>query len=159
MQLDLGPVNLVELIGYCINEQKVRLRKKNLSCVFEPLDSDSECACDRNRIIQVMTNVIANAIRFSPEAGEIQIDIERGETGFRISVADQGPGIPAVEIDEVFDKFYQSSSNRNQPGSTGLGLSVCREILELHQGRIWAESNPQQGTSILFEIPLQQSQD
>jgi PAS domain S-box-containing protein len=159
MQLDVSPVNLAELIDYCINEQDLRLRKKNLSCVFKPVIDDSECVCDRNRIIQVMTNIIANAIRFSPEAGEIQIDLERDETRFRVRISDQGSGIPALELDEVFDKFYQSSSNRNQPGSTGLGLSVCREIIELHQGRIWAESNPQQGTSILFEIPLQQLQD
>jgi PAS domain S-box-containing protein len=159
MQLDVSPVNLAELIEYCINEQDLRLRKKILSCVFDPIIDDSECACDRNRIIQVMTNIIANAIRFSPEAGEIQVDLERDESGFRIRVSDQGPGIPALELDEVFDKFYQSSSNRNLPGSTGLGLSVCREIIELHQGRIWAESNPQQGTSILFEIPFQQPQD
>ena len=158
MQLDVSLVNLAELIGYCINEQDLRLRKKNLSCVFDPVIDDSECVCDRNRIIQVMTNIIANAIRFSPEAGEIRIDLKRDEAGFRVRVSDQGPGIPALELDEVFDKFYQSSSNRNQPGSTGLGLSVCREIIELHRGRIWAESNPRQGTSILFEIPLQQPQ-
>jgi len=156
MQLDVSPVNLAELIEYCVNEQDLRLRKKNLSCVFDPVNGDSKCACDRNRIIQVMMNIIANAIRFSPEAGEIQIELERDEARFRVRISDQGPGIPALELDEVFDKFYQSSSNRNQPGSTGLGLSVCREIIELHQGRIWAESNPQQGTSILFEIPMQQ---
>jgi len=159
MQLDLSLVNLADLIKYCINEQDLRLRKKNLNCVFDPVIDNSDCACDRNRIIQVMTNIIANAIRFSPETGEIQIDLERYETGFRVRVSDQGPGIPALELDEVFDKFYQSSSNRNQPGSTGLGLSVCREIIELHQGRIWAESNPRQGTSILFEIPSQQARD
>jgi len=159
MKLDVSPVSLAELIEYCINEQDLRLRKKNLSCVFDSVIDDSECACDRNRIIQVMTNIIANAIRFSPEAGEIQIDLERDDTGFRVRVSDQGPGIPALELDEVFEKFYQSNSNRNQTGSTGLGLSVCREIIELHQGRIWAESNPRQGTSILFEIPLQQSRD
>lgn len=159
MQLDLSTVNLAELISYCINEQDFRLRKKNLNCVFDPVIENAGCICDRNRIIQVMTNIIANAIRFSPEAAEIQIGLERDENGFRVRVSDQGPGIPALELDEVFDKFYQSSSNRNQPGSTGLGLSVCREIIELHRGRIWAESNPHQGTSILFEIPLRQSGD
>ncbi|MBT8434566.1 MAG: PAS domain-containing protein [Gammaproteobacteria bacterium] len=159
MQLDLSPVNLTDLIKYCIKEQDLRLRKKNLNCVFDPVIQNSDCVCDRNRIIQVMTNIIANAIRFSPEKGEIQIELERHETGFRVRVSDQGPGIPALELDEVFDKFFQSSSNRNQPGSTGLGLSVCREIIELHQGRIWAESNPRQGTSIQFEIPLQQARD
>ena len=69
MQLDVSPVNLADLIKYCIKEQDLRLRKKNLSCVFEPVIGDFECICDRNRIIQVMTNIIANAIRFSAEAG------------------------------------------------------------------------------------------
>ena len=159
MQLDLSPVNLVELISYCIKEQNLRLRKKSLNCEFDPVVDNAECSCDRNRIIQVMANIIANAIRFSPEAEKIKIDLEPDSTGFRVRVSDQGPGIPALELDEVFDKFYQSSSNRNQPGSTGLGLSVCREIIELHQGRIWAESNPRQGTCIVFEIPSQQSRE
>jgi signal transduction histidine kinase len=103
-----------------------------------------------------MTNIVANAIKFSPEDGEICVELEPIEDGYQIIVSDQGAGIPEEELDQVFDKFYQSVRNRNQSGSTGLGLAVCREIISLHHGRIWAESGSQQGTSILFRIPRQQ---
>ena len=153
MLLDLSPVKLAELVEICIREQDLRLRWKNLACHFESDSGDTECVCDRNRIIQVLSNIIANAIQYSPEAGEIRIDLKQVKTGFQIRVSDQGPGIPAAELDLVFDKFYQSSVSRNKSGSTGLGLAICREIIDLHQGRIWAERNSRQGASVLFEIP------
>jgi PAS domain S-box-containing protein len=156
MHLDMTSVNLAELVTVCIKEQNLRMREKNLSSKFSPGPADAFCVCDRNRILQVMTNIIANAIKFSPEAGEISVDLEPVDNGYRIRVSDQGAGIPDKELDQVFDKFYQSVRNRNQSGSTGLGLAVCREIISLHHGRIWAESNPQKGASILFEIPLEQ---
>ena len=156
MHLDMTSVNLVELVTACIKEQNLRMREKNLSSKFSPGPADAFCVCDRNRIFQVMTNIIANAIKFSPEAGEIRVDLEAVDSGYLIRVSDQGAGIPNEELDQVFDKFYQSVRNRNQSGSTGLGLAVCREIISLHHGRIWAESNPQKGTSILFEIPREQ---
>lgn len=71
-------------------------------------------------------------------------------------VADEGIGIPEEELDQIFDKFYQSERSRNHSGGTGLGLAICREIVELHRGRIWAENNSQQGSSILFELPAEQ---
>jgi two-component system sensor histidine kinase VicK len=130
--------------------------EKNLSSIFEPDLVKASCVCDRNRILQVMTNIVVNAIKFSPEAGEIRVELEPVEDGDQVKVSDQGAGIPVEELDQVFDKFYQSVRNRNQSGSTGLGLAVCREIISLHHGRIWAESGSQQGTSILFQIPRQQ---
>jgi PAS domain S-box-containing protein len=156
MQLDVTSVNLAELVTACIKEQNLRMREKNLSSIFKPDLADTLCVCDRNRILQVMTNIVANAIKFSPEAGEIHVDLEPVDSGYQIRVSDQGAGIPDGELDQVFDKFYQSVRNRNQSGSTGLGLAVCREIISLHHGRIWAENNPQKGTSILFEIPREQ---
>jgi len=156
MHLDMTSVNLAELVTACIKEQNLRMREKNLSSKFGPGPADAFCVCDRNRILQVMTNIIANAIKFSPEAGEIRVDLKPVDSGYLIRVSDQGAGIPNEELDQVFDKFYQSVRNRNQSGSTGLGLAVCREIISLHHGRIWAESNPQKGTSILFEIPREQ---
>jgi len=158
MRLDISTVNLADLVTTCLGEQNLRMHEKNLSSIFEPGLVEASCVCDRNRILQVMTNIVANAIKFSPEAGKIRIELEQFEDGYRIRVSDQGAGIPEEELDQVFDKFYQSVRNRNQSGSTGLGLAVCREIISLHHGRIWAESGSQKGTSILFQIPRQQSQ-
>ena len=101
-----------------------------------------------------LTNLIANAIKFSPENGEILVQVERSDKAIRLRVSDEGTGIPEDELSQVFDKFYQSAGNRNQSGGTGLGLAICRQIIDLHRGRIWAENNPSNGASILFEIPL-----
>jgi len=155
MHLDISTVNLADLVTVCFGEQNLRMHENNLISIFEPDLVEASCVCDRNRILQVITNIVANAIKFSPEAGEIRVDLEVIDGGYQIRVSDQGSGIPEEELDQVFDKFYQSVRNRNQPGSTGLGLAVCREIISLHHGLIWAESGPQQGTSILFQIPRQ----
>jgi PAS domain S-box-containing protein len=157
MHLELSSVNLADLVTVCLREQNLRMREKNLSTVFEPSLAELSCVCDRNRILQVITNVVANAIKFSPEAGKIHIELEAVERGYQIRVSDQGAGIPDEELEQVFDKFYQSVRNRNQPGSTGLGLAVCREIVSLHHGRIWAENSLPRGASILFEIPREQT--
>jgi PAS domain S-box-containing protein len=156
MRLDVSTVNLADLVTVCLGEQNLRMQEKSLSGIFAPGLVEASCVCDRNRILQVMTNIVANAIKFSPEAGKIHIELEQFEDGYQIRVSDQGAGILVEELDQVFDKFYQSVRNRNQSGSTGLGLAVCREIISLHHGRIWAESGSQQGTSILFQIPRQQ---
>ena len=156
MRLDMVSVKIGDLARACIAEQDLRLREKNLRCELDLVSAETDCVCDRNRILQVITNIIANAIKFSPEGGEIQIHLQCLESACRMQVSDEGTGIPAGELDDVFDKFYQSSGNRYQAGGTGLGLAICREIIDLHHGRIWAENNAGQGTSILFEIPLQQ---
>ncbi len=158
MRLDMTSVKIGDLVSACIAEQDLRLREKNLRCDLDLVSTESSCACDRNRILQVITNIVANAIKFSPEGGEIQIHLECLDGACRMQVSDEGDGIPAGELDDVFDKFYQSSGNRYQAGGTGLGLAICREIIDLHHGRIWAENNAGQGASILFEIPLQQPQ-
>ena len=158
MRLDMTSVEIGDLVTACITEQDLRLREKNLSCELDLASAESSCVCDRNRILQVITNIVANAIKFSPENGEIRIHLECLENAYRMQVSDEGTGIPDRELDDVFDKFYQSSGNRNQAGGTGLGLAICREIIDLHHGRIWAENNAGQGASILFEIPLQQPQ-
>jgi signal transduction histidine kinase len=153
MHLDMSSVSLVELFRVCLGEQNLRMREKNLTSRLEPGSTEAVCICDRNMMLQVMMNIVANAIKFSPEAGEIFINLDEIGGGYQIRVSDQGAGIPVDELDRVFDKFYQSARNRNQSGSTGLGLAVCREIITLHHGRIWAESGQQGGTNIVFEIP------
>ncbi len=154
LQLDLTTVDIAELVDFCIREQDLRLRDKNLNCRFENGARGKRGRCDRNRILQVITNILANAIKFSPEGGEINIRLDCEEVGCKLRVSDEGGGIPGAELDQVFDKFYQSSGNRSSIAGTGLGLAICREIVDLHGGKIWAENNAGQGASILFEIPV-----
>ncbi|MDH3538008.1 MAG: ATP-binding protein, partial [Gammaproteobacteria bacterium] len=156
MRFDMMPVNLVDLVKACISEQGLRLRAKHLRCELVDNSVEALCVCDRNRIVQVITNIVANAIKFSPEGGEIRVVVEHRENACSMRISDEGIGIPEGELDQVFDKFYQSSGNRSHSGGTGLGLAICREIIDLHRGRIWAENNPGPGVSLVFEVPVKQ---
>ncbi len=157
MSLDVGRVNLVDLVRACIGEQALQLREQDLKCELLSAESGAACICDRNRIFQVISNIVANAIKFSPEGGTIEVGLERVDSRYRLRVSDEGIGIPDEDLDQVFDKFYQSRRNSSFAKGTGLGLAICREIVELHGGRIWAENNRASGASIYFEIPAEQT--
>jgi len=109
---------------------------------------------DPMRIEQVLTNLVDNAIKFTPIAGQVTIRaVDLGEK-VQISVSDTGIGIPADELVRIFDRFYQvdSGSTRHYRG-TGLGLTICKHIVEYHHGRIWAESEVNKGSTFLFVLP------
>lgn len=133
------------------------------------LQCNAKNACaeiDSKRIAQVIRNVLANAVRFSPEDGTILVQLEstRMAHGRRrndrakvaaltLAILDQGPGIPEAELEQIFDNFYQSSRTRTEAGGTGLGLAICREIIQLHHGTIGASNRPDGGAAIAFQIP------
>lgn len=109
---------------------------------------------DPMRFQQVVRNVLANAIKFSPFHGRIEVNGQTLASGeLRISVSDQGPGIPPDEIEHVFEAFVQSSQTKDGSGGTGLGLAICRKILEAHGGRIHAENVPGGGTVFHIHLP------
>ena len=112
---------------------------------------------DPDRLRQVIGNLLSNAIKFSPPGGRIDISLQAegsGATpGLKLVVADQGSGIPEAEREQVFDKFYQSSVTRDGTGGTGLGLTICRQIVEGHGGRIFAETNDGGGTRLIVLLP------
>jgi signal transduction histidine kinase len=116
---------------------------------------------DKKLITQVVVNILSNGIKFSPENSSIYISTRNEQIGSTemlvFSVIDEGIGIPDDELDDVFDSFVQSTKTRSDSGGTGLGLPISSEIIELHQGKIWAESPPENktiGTALIFQIPL-----
>jgi PAS domain S-box-containing protein len=116
---------------------------------------------DANRIIQVINNLMGNAIKFTPDNGTITVEVLlRGTGEIEISVKDTGVGIPAEELPKVFNKFYQVSANlRTNIRGTGIGLTIAKEIVELHGGRIWVESEVGKGTRFIFTLPLKDNAD
>jgi signal transduction histidine kinase len=108
---------------------------------------------DHARLFQVFGNLIANAIKFSPGGSRIALRAERIGNHVQCSVRDQGTGIPADQIEHVFERFVQVDENDRR--GLGLGLFIAKRIVEAHSGRIWAESRLGQGTSVLFTIPIQ----
>jgi signal transduction histidine kinase len=110
---------------------------------------------DRDRLVQVVTNLVNNAVKYSPDGGTVTLST-RSDGGFAlISVTDTGLGIPADEIEHVFERFRRVRSGAAQsiPG-TGLGLTIVKQIVEMHGGKIWVESAVGHGSAFHFTVPL-----
>jgi PAS domain S-box-containing protein len=113
-----------------------------------------EVNADRKRLLQVMTNLLSNAAKFSPEGQAVEVSTEDREGVVRISVHDRGPGIPENFRTRIFGRFTQAdSTTARQKGGTGLGLAICKRLVEMMQGRIGFDDRPGGGTSFWFELP------
>lgn len=111
---------------------------------------------DADRLIQVVTNLLSNAAKFSPTGGEVIVSVHPEQRIARLSVCDRGPGIPEAFRARIFSKFAQAdSSDTRSKGGTGLGLAIAREIAERHGGRLWFESDPGDGATFHLDLPLQ----
>ncbi len=108
---------------------------------------------DPNRLRQVVHNLFTNAIRYSNPGGQINVECQRLDSGLRLVFADEGPGIPENELETIFDRFVQSSRTKTGAGGVGLGLAICREILNAHGGRIHAQSRQPLGAAFIVELP------
>jgi signal transduction histidine kinase len=110
---------------------------------------------DQERILQVLNELVANAIKFSPPETVIHLAAQPSGPGeVCLIVEDQGRGIAPEKLERIFDRFQQGDASDSRAlGGTGLGLALCRSIVEQHQGRIWAESAPGKGSRFLFTLP------
>jgi signal transduction histidine kinase len=107
--------------------------------------------CDRERVLQVLSNLIGNAIKFTGSGGTIHVVAQRAAHEVRFSVQDNGRGIPSTELEHVFDRYWHTGSASG--GGTGLGLFISRNIVEAHSGRIWVESTEGAGSTFVFTLP------
>lgn len=110
---------------------------------------------DKDRLTQVLDNLISNAVKYSPDGGKITLKIQKQIRQIVVSVKDEGIGIEYDKLDKIFDRFYRADKARTrQLGGTGLGLAITRELVEAHYGKIWATSKESKGTTIFFTLPL-----
>ena len=108
---------------------------------------------DRERILQVLRNLIGNAVKFTPSGGAVEITAGAVDGRVQVSVKDSGPGIPAENLSNIFNKFQQASpSGSHQIRGTGLGLAIVKHIITSHGGKIWVESKLGQGSSFIFVL-------
>ena len=124
------------------------------------IEVDCQCgstsvAADESRIAQVVRNLIGNAVKVSPSCGNVTVLIDEGNEEVVVCVTDQGPGIPENELDQIFSKFNQSSRMSSGAGGTGLGLTISREIIDRHAGRIWATNGSGGGAQVSFALPIE----
>ncbi|MBM7648726.1 PAS domain S-box-containing protein [Bacillus ectoiniformans] len=114
-----------------------------------------EVSADYERIVQVLINLIGNAIKFSPNGGEVVVSLENNGDDIQVKIQDQGLGIPENELSKLFQKFKRiDNSSSRKIGGTGLGLAISKEIISKHSGEIWIESAEGKGTSVYFSLPL-----
>ncbi|WP_026908444.1 cell wall metabolism sensor histidine kinase WalK [Paucisalibacillus globulus] len=110
---------------------------------------------DKDKLMQVIDNIISNAIKYSPEGGQVIFRIVKQRYQVLVSVTDQGMGIAYDKLDKIFERFYRVDKARTRKlGGTGLGLAISKELVESHHGKIWAKSKEGKGTTILFTLPL-----
>lgn len=145
--------NLVATIEKSIEPLQHLIRNKKIAVHIESKEKVN-AYYDEDRIIQVVTNLISNAIKFCPDDdGLITIQIQSKDDYIYTSVQDNGKGINANDFEAIFEKFYQSTNqNIKKPVGSGLGLAICKQIIEHHKGKIWAESS-MKGARILFTLP------
>lgn len=159
MQYHFDSHDIQALASQCVDSLQPILLKQNISVTQAFSAEYTTCECDGKRIFQVLTNLFSNAIKFSPENSTISITTSSAHIddnpALKISVKDEGIGIPENELESVFDKFIQSSKTRTSQGGTGLGLSISREIIQQHKGSLTA-SNTEQGAVFEFILPLLQ---
>jgi signal transduction histidine kinase len=150
-----------------LHELQALLENRNMTCTIASTLGDCMIEGDRKRVDQVLRNLLGNAIKFSPHGGEIRVELatatlpagrrseDVGEIpALRLTVADQGVGIPEAELENIFEKFVQSSRTATGAGGTGLGLAICREIVQAHRGIIRARNRPEGGAAFDVLLPL-----
>src|SRR5437899_587585 len=154
LRLEVGPVDLVAVIESAIEAVQGLADAKSigLKAVLDP--SAGSVAGDPGRLQQVVWNLLANAIKFTPNRGRIDLRLERAGAHARLTVRDTGRGISPELLPHIFDRFRQDERTR-QHGGLGLGLAIVRHIVKLHEGNVWAESEGEgRGASLVVELPL-----
>ncbi|WP_419960467.1 cell wall metabolism sensor histidine kinase WalK [Psychrobacillus sp. BM2] len=130
-------------------------KSENVTFVRRLSDNAYYVDIDTDKLTQVMDNIISNAIKYSPDGGNIRFGVVAADSILKVMISDDGMGIPSENVDRIFDRFYRVDRARARSmGGTGLGLAIAREMIEAHGGRIWAESEEGHGTTIFFTLDI-----
>ena len=154
-QLDIRRNNIKKTISKAISSIQHIASNKGIKIINED-DVDFEFDYDEDRILQVLTNLLSNAIKFTESNnGIISVDYILKEKNIEVYVRDNGNGIPDEDFKYIFDKFYQTSDqNTRKPQGSGLGLAISKQIIENHNGKIWAEKGKKVGATFGFKLPF-----
>jgi two-component system phosphate regulon sensor histidine kinase PhoR len=149
--LKLVPAPIAPLVGQVVATMLPQATVKGLH-VSRLVPEDMAALMDEQQVARVVSNLLHNAIKFTPDGGIISIAAESVGDDIRVCVTDTGPGIPKNDQARIFERFYKQDRARTK-GGTGLGLAIARHIVEGHGGRIWVESTPGEGSRFFFTLP------
>jgi two-component system OmpR family sensor kinase/two-component system sensor histidine kinase BaeS len=159
LSLDRQPAEATELVKRVVTSFEPKAADKRVTLSIDAPTSLPRVRADGQRIAQVLTNLLSNALRYTPQDGRVDVRLRPEAQSVLISVNDTGPGISAEDLPHIFDRFYRADKSRSRDapgaGGSGLGLAIARSIVEAHGGRIWAESETGKGTTITFTLPVE----
>jgi len=150
--LEIAPISAAGLLNSATERMRTQAERAGLKLLVEPSAEAVKVRGDQPRLEQVLVNLIHNAIKFTPPGGEVILSAREDGSFVCFSVQDKGAGIPADDLERIFERFYKADPARSS-GGTGLGLSISRHLVEAHGGRIWAESVEGRGSTFFFTIP------
>jgi NtrC-family two-component system sensor histidine kinase KinB len=153
MEMELSSISIRVLFEKAATVFNAQKEEKAVDLSFSVPEELPNVRGDDNKITWVLTNLISNALRYTPSGGHINLSAESFGSSVQISVSDDGPGIPYEYQSKIFDKFVQVKSDKAVGGS-GLGLAICKEIVRAHGGTIWVDSVPGSGSRFTFTLPI-----
>jgi PAS domain S-box-containing protein len=152
--LSFRPVQMHEVVRQAIDGVQLVAEAAGVMLIHDK--TRAEVTADADRLLQVLTNLLSNSVKFSPPNSAVSVMLRPGASGVTLSVIDQGRGIPADKLEAIFERFQQvDATDSRQKGGSGLGLAICRAIVSQHNGRIWAERNPVRGSTFRVYLPYQ----
>ena len=155
--MEMVDASIYKIVKAALGTLKLQAERKNIK-LYTKLPPDlPRLRVDINKIIWVLTNLVGNALRYTGEGGSITVRAIRKGNELIISVTDTGKGIPAELHEKIFQKYIQIKDEDFPSGKAGLGLTICKEIVEAHGGEIWVKSEPGKGSTFTFSIPISRS--
>jgi len=160
MEYEMGPQDIVGIVIQVVEEFSLKASEKNITITVQSVAPSIEVICDPDRMTQVIGNIVDNALKFSPQDSTIQVEVSHNlaTSTAIVSVADCGNGVPDDHKEKVFEKFHQikGKGKRTAGQGVGLGLAICKTIIDAHRGRIWVEDNP--GGGSVFRVQMRSAQ-
>jgi histidine kinase len=157
-QLDFNfrPAGVTGLVKAAVSRLEPQYQAKNVLMKTSLADSLPRVLVDADRVMQVLLNLLGNALQYTPAGGQVRVEAARRGEGVQVSVSDTGIGISPEHLSQVFERFYRVDKSRSRVGGgSGLGLTIARHIVEAHSGRIWAESaGTGCGSRFSFTLPV-----
>jgi histidine kinase len=154
-ELDLKTHPAAKLVAEVVERLRGQFEEKDVALEVGPMDSGLRVRADRERVGQVLLNLVGNALQYTPPGGEVSIRAYREGDWVRFEVHDTGIGIPLEHLPHIFDRFYRVDKSRSRAaGGSGIGLTIAKHMVEAHGGRIWAQSEgPGKGSTFSFTLP------
>ncbi len=152
LSLELEPLCPEEVVEEAVDLLRSSAARQGLALQTHCPDT-SRLSADRDRLKQIVINLVDNALKFTPEGGRVSVRTEQTGHHWQLIVEDTGPGVSPEELPNLFEHFFRSGEMRKM-GGTGLGLAIVAEIVDMHQGRVWAESELGEGTRVIVTLPV-----